>query len=347
MRGVWTTRAVAAGAVACLAGCHGPFLGEDFQAEALPLRQVNAWPLLEREEDPETGESRSLALGGFVYHHDEPHNDAAQAAAFPFYWHARQGQETRTRVPPLYWHTADAEGATTALLPLFYAREEGERSTLVALPGLYRARDGEETRLNLLAFLADWRTRPQASQGSLVGIGPLALAHWSREGERSWAHAFPLWFSSHDELGGADVVFPFYWRFSDGSGASRTLLFPLLHHAEDGQGGGQTDVLWPLYHRRVEGPARHDWSVLGYMVTYERTDPQASDLRVLYKLFRRRQDGSRRETSLAPLFTVSRDDEADYRSFSLLGPLYRYERKGAARTHRLLHFIRWGSDAAP
>ena len=68
-----------------------------------------------------------------------------------------------------------------------------------------------------------------------------------------------------------------------------------------------------------------------------------SDFRVLYKLFRHREDGGRSETALAPFFTVSRDDEKDWSSLSVLWPLFAWERDGERSEVRLFHFIRFGS----
>lgn len=367
MRTTWTIhRGLAAGAALSLLGCHAPFLGEDWQAESLPLRQVNAWPLLEQEEDPATGESRTLALGGFLYRHEEPQEEAVHSAAFPFYWHAEEGQAERTRVPPLWWYTrtgpedVDASllgvgpvafyashqepGARRShLFPFWWSSQEGDSSSFACLPGLYHGRQGEEAHGNLLGVLADWRSGPgQASSGSVLGLGPLALGGWERDGERSRSHALPLWYSSRDARSEVNIAFPLVWRFADPvQGSARTLVFPLAHHHDDGRGARRLDVLWPLYSQQV-GPAREGWAVLGWLATFERTDPESSDLRVLYKLFRHRRDGGRRETSFAPLFTVTKDAERDYASFSLLGPLWRTERTGARRTHRLFHFIRFG-----
>jgi hypothetical protein len=434
-------------ALACLTGCHGAFLGEDFESTPLPLRPVSAWPLVEVEQDPATGEESTEALGGLVYHHEDPEADAEQDAVFPFYWHARAGDEERTRVPPFYWRDVDAEGSSTTLWPLFghyregdqrrtsvlsevvsvggdeageqvdvsaprgvveyhrdgddvdlwllgyrgaslasWSREEGrvrghllpfawywaeagadgdersgeadreassllltpllissrqgQQTTLAALPGIYHRRDGDEVHTSLLGVLADYRADGEsASSGHLLGYGPVSLAHFERGAEHGSAHVFPFYWRWVSQDSATTLALPLLIRSRDTQG-ERTLLLPFLHVARRGADEARVDVLYPLFHWEREGPDQDHWSVLVLLARYDREDAETHDLRVLWKLFRSRRDGGRREVAFNPLFTVSRDDEQDYFSFSVLGVLYRYERRGDERTHRFLHFLK-------
>lgn len=438
------TAAIALAPALLCAGCHGLFLGEDYQAEDLPHRTVNMWPLVETEEDPASGATKTEALGGLVYHHAEPEAEASHSAAFPFFWSSKVGDTKKAVAPPFYWREREGEASSTTLWPLFhrdsdesrgrsrtsvlselvsvgsddeqdrvdvsaprgvvevhregddldlwllgyrqlslarykregtsssahlfpvlfhwtsgdeatprsswavlplgYATSQGDETQVLALPGVYYHREGARKHVSLLGLIADHESDSavESSATSVLGLGPVALAHYRSDHASSYGHLFPFVFHKGSEQGSVTMASLLYWRFEDPEEEqTRTVLFPLFHRRSS-PSESRTDVLYPLFHREREGEARNHWSVLGVAARWTREAEDAYDFRVLWKLFRAKRDGARTEVAFNPLFTDTRDEERAYHSLSVLGFLYRYERKGDERSHRFLHFLKIG-----
>ena len=243
------------------------------------------------------------------------------ALAGPFFYR-RRGEHTTAGLVPVAFYDRDREKGTSmaTVVPLFYygSEEHGRRASVVSPLFLYERDDTAGVRhwgLVVPPFYS--RRDPDREVDALF---PLAM-RWRDKTEEAttWVVGPTVFYSDPD--GGTQVLFPFFWRFSDTrTGAATSILFPFgyRHRRPDGT---HTNLFFPFYYRRD----RDGWA-----------------FRILPALYFRRST-HHGHAVLFPAFWHVRNPHA---TTTVLGPLYhRRTHKTGGRHVGLFPIFYAGSDA--
>lgn len=207
------------------------------------------------------------------------------------------------------------------------------------LLGLYGSKswsDGSEWRL---FPIAEHSEDTSSSVETTRWIWP-GLAGRHRRSDETTTWAAPLFYREADDDGDhTTVVLPF-WYSSKSGDESVSVLFPIygeqdeprLHRTfwggtlwidTDREGGGATDILWPMFHASTEPDG---WDARLFPVFWAGSDATSSYTH-LWPLYGTETTGTRTERGVAwPFFTVTTDD--DGWEAELPAPFVKIDRRG-------------------
>ncbi|MBI4575630.1 MAG: hypothetical protein HY722_05130 [Planctomycetes bacterium] len=234
---------------------------------------------------------------------------------------AQSGERSSHRLLPVAWYHGTPRRGQAAFLPLYWREwrdpdRPGGSERLMVFPWYRGQRPFGWHRWGVFP-LVEREEGPGHQRWWYLGW----LGRASRSGDRLHHRLFPLYSWASAGARGRFSALPLVWlRWGKGR-HDLWLAGPLLHDRLRGEGRRRTELLWHLAERR----SRHGGAV---------------EWRVLYRLFRHRSGGGSLEQELMPLYEVERGTSGDL--YLAVGKvLFSYERTGAERSVRLLHFLRF------
>ena len=198
------------------------------------------------DQDPARGYSRGL-LAGLYYWHTTP--EFKTKALLPLFYHSSSKERSTTWVLPFnfLWRRGSRGGAIFPPLIYYSSSKSGRRSRLISPLVLYERDD--EAKIKHFGLLAPPYYHRRDQEHEIDVLFPLFL-RWHNKVEQSTTYvAGPMVFYS-DPLGGTQVAFPLFWRFSHArTGAATSILFPLAyrHRRPD---GGSFNLMFPFFFNR-------------------------------------------------------------------------------------------------
>jgi hypothetical protein len=277
-----------------------PLYGTYRRGEAVS-RHYLLFPLYSKLEDRELELVAWDVLWPLFHYETSP--GSLDARALPFYWRSRSPEHDWTFAMLLYGSMQSADVERRWLVPFYFRRRDQDSSITQALL-YYRARRAD-TSTTLLAPLWYHRSAPQRVTDASL------LLHWyEQEAERQrWAF---LWLLPPD----AAVV-----RYASGPGYRSHGLFPLYgYERDDTRDRVAWSALWPVFSYSAEGEVASQSGFLRKVFTYERTDAQTREIRLLWRFVRSSEAPGKSLFEFNPFYYHEREDgKGDY--WNVLGGL--------------------------
>jgi hypothetical protein len=297
------------------------------------------WPLFHYETAPESYQAWALP---FYWRSRAP--AVERTMAFGLYWSFRREDSGTTLLVPVYGHFATAEREQRHI-PLLYStfrRADGYHKSLFLGPIYIDTEDPrhERRQSDFLWPLVSWKDEGEKHHrralpfywherrpGRELSLGSVALLppYYLRQetAERSLLHLWPLFGKSRlDSYQEVSSFWPLLRWGDDTEGQRRTRQFLLAYSLTEGD--VQRTGFFPLWHRRQEPGKKKDLSLLHW--SEEDKSKGSSRFAVLhlgdpeYSLFGRSSDEKASRHHLFPLYSFRRDDSAQTRQLSILGP---------------------------
>jgi len=310
------------------------------------------------------GEQKSLLLLPLAYASWGPKKTAAGAIVPPFYY-SRSEKDSFLMVLPLFYRGTGPEeedsysvffpvfwqftskGRSFTLAGNFFHHRRGQKTTAALVPLVLYRRNDEERRSILISPLFAYENDERAGVKHWGLLAP--LYYHRRDSERDIDALIPLFLRWHnrklrsttyvvgplvyydDPDGGAQVFFPFYWRFSDSrTGAATSIFFPLFyrHLRPD---GSHFNLFFPFYLSKSE----EKWST-GLIPLFFAGASADKHHAVLFPIFWHFKDKDRTTTVAGPVYVKTSDEgwKAGVAPLLFLGS----DKKGS---HQVLFPIFW------
>ncbi|MDH5527004.1 MAG: hypothetical protein OEY97_06800 [Nitrospirota bacterium] len=289
-------------------------------------RRLHPWPLVSGTVGPERTNIDILFPfyhyerdGTFTYHGVRPFYSLATDPArefrrlnilWPLSSFDRRGDYGRSYAFPLYRHRWGPDYRSRMLAPFYFHNQHPGYDSLHVWPFYSRIEKQDEYReAGFMYPLFRWR---RYVDGGYERHLPWPIVHFAERNGVVSQNVLPVYMRNAGPDHSRGFFTLFYWNRAPSH--SRTGLFPLWSHER--KGDAVTDGLMPLYHFR-KGPNITEFATPWLI------HPEIS-------LFRLKASDTRLHHRLFPIYSYRAQRDTGARSFSMLGPLFSYQRDPAA-----------------
>ncbi|MBI4568507.1 MAG: hypothetical protein HY719_08915 [Planctomycetes bacterium] len=333
-------RALAFLALFAACGCRGWLLGDRYAAEDLPDEKVHLWPIVEMEADEAAGKSQTEVLASLILAKSAP--DAGAFCFLPLVWFSSgPGDRFDRTVFPVFWQSNDS----LHLWPLAgWSRDGRDGNTWsIAWPFIqFGDPPGGGARFTLHPLLMDVSARPEGQDVSILGYRDFSLLYLDRFGSTYDAHLFPVFWAGASPLESHFHLWPTWGYSSNGEERADSLAWPFFQLHRAGGEFRRLDLAWPLVCYQREplapppapaaegGPESAPGAAADGYETHFRLLPLLwfttggeEEKRIVFPLygsFRNRQERTRSDFFLGPLYLRTRREQEDLTSHNVLWP---------------------------
>lgn len=283
----------------------------------------------------------------FISTRDDHARLSQQDALFYLYSRRAKGDETRSWLFPFYYHRSDRDSSFTlgslALLPPYLVRSEEPGKRLFHLWPFYGSREEGSSRER--SFL--WPLiRFGSDREHDTSLAQVLLYYHERERDRSFSTLIPFWLHRSGPEGTSDASLFLHWydrdekkdatslsllwilppdlgliRYHREPGILRHGVFPLYSYSCDEKRDALSwSLFWFLFSYESEGEFARHADFLWKVITYDRTDAETYDFRILWRFIRKSKTATSSTFEFNPFYYYE-EEEGKGSYWAILGGL--------------------------
>jgi hypothetical protein len=241
----------------------------------------------------------------------------------PFFWHFRNGDDTKNILFPLLWNrkigTGESRETTNVLFPVYWSHKDKETTNKIIFPLVWSLKN---------------------KKYSSITVAPLFSSGHTPDGQVSHLMITPFYWHLKEGDKSSDIFFPLYWGWKSGTGedaVSSNVFFPVFWSFK--KKDSDIKILFPMI-GSVINARYHSFTFLPFYSTGSSTDNSKSHFMVT-PLFWHFRNGDDTKNILFPLWWNYKNGSGeDARISHIVFPVF-WSFKGKAYNTKIVFPIIW------